>query len=220
MMESLQLLKTRQGDIFESMAGILGAIAAPVRIKLIHFLSQAPLTVEVLASKTDQSVANTSMHLRKMLNEGLVHVETLGQKRLYTLEGPVLEFWEAYQDFIQKLNPSLRIDPKSDHGEINWNENWEVTRKMIKKNEIVFLDVRPNDEVMNDENKFSEILHISQHELKDNLHKLPKRKKILVFCRGRMCALSAYSVNYLRENGFKAYRLEESWTRLKNELSN
>lgn len=217
-MDNLQILKQEQGDIFESMAGILSAIAAPVRIRLIHFLSQAPLTVEVLAAKTEQSMANTSMHLRKMLNEGLVTVESVGQKRLYTLMPAVLDFWESYQDFIQKLDPSLKINSQKLFGEISWTKNWEETLKLIKKKEIIFLDVRPNDEVVDDLKEFPEIMHISQQDLKQNLGKLPKRKQILVFCRGRMCALSAYSVNYLRENGFKAYRLEESWTRLKKEL--
>lgn len=217
-MANLQLLKEQQADVFDSMAGILGAIAAPVRIKLIHFLSQAPLTVEVLASKTDQSVANTSMHLRKMLSEGLVSVESLGQKRLYTLGPAVLDFWESYQDFVQKLNPSLKINSEELFGDISWNKDWKETRKLLKNKEIILLDVRPNDEVVDELKDFSEIMHISQQDLKQNLRKLPKRKQILVFCRGRMCALSAYSVNYLRENGFKAYRLEESWTRLKKEL--
>jgi DNA-binding transcriptional ArsR family regulator len=200
------------------MAGILGAMAAPVRIRLIHFLSQSPLTVEVLATKTDQSLANTSMHLRKMLNKGLVNVESVGQKRLYTLEPAVLDFWESYQDFIQKLTPTSKINPQELFGEISWTKDWEETRKLIKKQEIIFLDVRPSDEVFDELKEFPTIMHISQQDLKQNLKKLPKRKKILVFCRGRMCALSAYSVNYLRENGFKAYRLEESWTRLKKEL--
>jgi DNA-binding transcriptional ArsR family regulator len=217
-MDNLQVLKHQQGAIFESMAGILGAIAAPVRIRLIHFLSQAPLTVEVLAAKTDQSTANTSMHLRKMLSEGLVTVESVGQKRLYTLMPAVLDFWESYQDFIQKLNPSLKINSQELFGEISWTKNWEETLKLIKNKEIIFLDVRPSNEVIEELKEFPEIIHISQQDLKQNLSKLPKRKKILVFCRGRMCALSAYSVNYLRENGFKAYRLEESWTRLKKEL--
>jgi DNA-binding transcriptional ArsR family regulator len=219
-MDKLQVLKKQQGNVFESMAGILGAIAAPVRIRLIHFLSQAPLTVEVLAGKTDQSVANTSMHLRKMLSEKLVTVESVGQKRLYTLVPAVLDFWESYQDFIQKLDPQLKINSQDITGDISWTKDWEETRKLIKKKEILFLDVRPSDEVGDDLKEFSEIVHISQQDLKQNLNKLPKRKKILVFCRGRMCALSAYSVNYLRENGFKAFRLEESWTRLKKELIN
>lgn len=217
-MDNLQILKQQQADIFESMAGILGALSAPVRIRLIHFLSQAPLTVEVLAAKTDQSMANTSMHLRKMLSEGLVTVESIGQKRLYTLMPTVLDFWESYQDFVQKLNPSLKINSKELFGDINWTKDWEETLKLVRKKEIVFLDVRPSDEIIDELKDFPEIVHISQQDLKLNLTKIPKRKMILVFCRGRMCALSAYSVNYLRENGFKAYRLEESWTRLKKEL--
>jgi DNA-binding transcriptional ArsR family regulator len=58
----LKVLKQRQEDIF-SLASLLGAMAAPVRIRLIHFLSQAPLTVEVMEIKVDQSVANTSIWL-------------------------------------------------------------------------------------------------------------------------------------------------------------
>ena len=137
-MDNLQLLKNQQVGVFEKMAGVLSAMAAPVRIRLIHFLSQAPLTVEVLASKTDQSVANTSMHLRKMLNEGLVSVETMGKKRLYTLTPAVLEFWESYQDFIQKFDPALKINSKELFGEISWEENWTNTRKLLKNEEILF----------------------------------------------------------------------------------
>lgn len=218
MSHQLQVLKQRQSDIFEVMARILGSMAAPVRLRLIHFLSQSPLTVEVLALKTDQSIANTSMHLRKMLNEGLVSVESVGQKRLYTLEVCVLEFWETCQDFIQKLDPTLKMNTIDMYGDINWNEDWDETRKLIKKNEVIFLDVRPSDEVLEENQNYSQVVHIPQSDLKKSLSKLPKKKKILVFCRGRMCGLSAYSVNYLRESGFKAFRLEDSWTRLKKEI--
>lgn len=216
-MDNLLVLKKRQMDIFESMATIMNAMAAPVRMKIIHFLSQAPLNVETLAAKLDQSVANTSMHLRKMLHEGLVSVEVMGQKRLYTLSPAVLHFWEAFQDFSQEINPELKIDVEKVYGDINWKEEWSETIKQIKKEEVILLDVRPEDEVIEDDHFFN-ILHIPQGVLKQNLNKLPKRKKIIVFCRGRMCALSAYAVNYLRENGYKAYRLEESWTRIKKEL--
>lgn len=216
-MDSLQLLKIKQLDIFESMANIMTAMSAPVRIRIIHFLSQAPLTVDTLATKLDQSVANTSMHLRKMLQERLVTVEVMGQKRLYTLSSAVLNFWESFQDFSQELDPTIKMDTEKVYGEINWEENWKETIRLIKRNEIILLDVRPDDEVVQESLSF-EVLHIPQQSLKQHLSKLPKRKKILVFCRGRMCALSSYTVNYLRENGFKAYRLESSWTRLKQEL--
>jgi DNA-binding transcriptional ArsR family regulator len=210
----LQVLKDRQEDIFISFASLLGAMASPVRIRLIHFLSQAPLTVDVIASKVDESIANTSMHLRKMLNEGLVSVEILGQKRLYTLSAAVLEFWEHYQDFAQKLDPSLKLETHDVYGDINWTNSMSETKKLLNSGDIILLDVRPRDEGIGEDDS-GMVLHIPQSELKSSLKKISKKKKILVFCRGRLCALSAFSVNYLRENGYKAYRLDISWNVVK-----
>jgi DNA-binding transcriptional ArsR family regulator/rhodanese-related sulfurtransferase len=214
----MKVLKQRQEDIFVSLASLLGAMAAPVRIRLIHFLSQAPLTVEVMASKVDQTIANTSMHVRKMLNEGLVSVERVGQKRLYTLSPGVQLFWENFQDFAQKLDSSLVLETTDVYGDINWVDPWIDTKKLIKSGEVVLLDVRPEDEVLSsDESDF--VTHIPQNNLKSSLKTIPKKKKILVFCRGRLCALSAFSVNYLRENGYKAYRLDVSWNSIKADLT-
>lgn len=211
---NLKLLKERQEDIFTSLASLLGAMASPVRIRLIHFLSQAPLTVEVMANKVDESIANTSMHLRKMLKEDLVKVETLGQKRLYSLSPFVFEFWEHFQDFAQKLDPSFVLDARDIYGDMNWKHSLNETKKMIRSGEAILLDVRPEDEISSpDDSEF--VIHVPQIDLKKNLKKLSKQKKILVFCRGRLCALSAYTVNYLRENGFNAYRLELSWNVIK-----
>lgn len=210
----LKILKDRQEDIFISLSSLLGAIASPVRIRLIHFLSQAPLSVDVMASKVDESIANTSMHLRKMLNEGLVSVENLGQRRLYSLSPEVFEFWEHLQDFAQKLDPTLKLDTVDVYGDINWTMSLDETKKLVDLDEVILLDVRPKDEVITDDES-DLVLHIPQAELKSSLKKLPKKKNILVFCRGRLCALSAFSVNYLRENGYKAYRLDASWNVIK-----
>lgn len=212
--KKLQKLKDRQDDVFSQMASILSAMASPVRIKLIHFLSQAPLTVEVLSTKINQSVANTSMHLRKMLSENLVSVETLGQKRLYSLAPTLIEFWEQFQDYAQALHPSLVLQVEDVYGDINWTKSIEETKLLLKNKQIVFLDVRPDDEIT-DSSDSEKILHISQNELQSKLKLLPKRKPILVFCRGRMCALSAFSVNFLKENGFAAFRFKESWNSIK-----
>jgi DNA-binding transcriptional ArsR family regulator len=215
--QTLYVLRERQNDIFGCLALILGAMASPVRIRLIHFLSQAPLTVEVMANKVDESVANTSMHLRKMLKEGLVTVEIIGQRRLYALIPAVLEFWDHYQDFAQKLNPHLRLEINDLYGDINWKISLSETKKLVRAGGIILLDTRPFDEVV-DDIEMDSIIHIPQTDLKSSLAKLSKKKQYLVYCRGRFCALSAFTVNYLRENGYKAYRLDISWNVLKGVL--
>jgi len=214
----LQILKLKQDDIFTRASEILGTLAAPVRIRLIHFLSQAPLTVEVLSQKIEQSVANTSMHLRKMLNENLVQVETVGQKRLYSLHPAVFDFWERSQDFIQKIDPSLRLIDEEESLELNWQYPIDETIQMIKNNEITILDIRPQDESVQIVPDLKNLIHIPSSDIKENLNLIPKKKKVLVICRGRMCALSAFTVSYLRENNIKAYRLDQSWFVLNQSL--
>ena len=213
MKKSLIELKTKQDRLFSDASGILSSLGAPVRIKLIHFLSQAPLTVEVLSEKLGQSVANTSMHLRKMLSENILQVEKIGQKRLYSLHPAMFKFWEDCQDFVQKIDPTLRMD--EEESSFRWTHSIRETLKMAQDGELVMVDLRPQDEVMPDKiSKKKFYLNIPFHELKDQLSILPKRKNILLICRGRFCALSLYAVNHLRENGLKAFRLEESWFEL------
>jgi len=203
-------LKERQSEVFTSIADIIGAMSSPVRIKLIHFLSQGPLTVEILSTKIDQSVANTSMHLRKMLSAKVLKVETQGKNRVYSLHPAAFPFWESCQDFIQSVDPSLKLDFKDIDGEMDWMQDLRTTIKMAKNNEIVLVDARPRDEVAETLTGLN-ILNIPSSEIAKNLAKIPKKKPVVVFCRGRMCALSLFVTSELRKNGIKAYRLNESW---------
>lgn len=211
MNKKCQELKFDQDDIFAIMANLLGALAAPVRIKLIHYLSQAPLTVEVLSEKIDQSVANTSMHLRKMLSENVVSVKTMGQKRLYSLHPAMCDFWEECQDFVQQVNPKIDMTLEEMFSEVNWKFSIDETKNMLRKGEIIFLDVRPKDEVVEVplmlQNSY---INIPANDLMNEIFQLPKKKKILVLCRGRMCALSAHAIEILRNSKFKAYRFDKS----------
>lgn len=215
--KKLLKLKDQQNEVFTSIADIMGAISSPVRVKLIHFLSQGPLTVETLATKIDQSVANTSMHLRKMLAASVVTVTTKGKNRLYSLHPAALSFWESCQDFIQNVDPSLKLHLEDVYEEMDWNEDLKTTIKMAKNSEIVLVDARPSDEVTESFPELN-VLNIPVSEISKNLSKLPKKKPVLVFCRGRMCALSAFATNELRKNGIKAFRLNESWYSLKSKI--
>lgn len=214
MNKKLEKLKDQQEVVFGQMAEILNGVSSPVRIKLIHFLSQGPLTVEVLAIKIGQSVANTSMHLRKMLASHIVSVSVHSQKRLYTLHPAAFEFWEACQNFTQKVDTNLRINSSEVYDDIEWEEDINYTLKMVKKNEAILVDVRPSDEVVDTLDELN-VLNIPSNELAKNLSKLPKKKPLLIFCRGRFCALSAHAVNELRALGYNAYRLNQSWYALK-----
>lgn len=213
----LQELKSEQDAVFLKMAQVMASLGAPVRLKLLHYLSQSPLTVEVLALKIQQSVANTSMHLRKMLAEEIVTVEGRGQRRLYALHPALHRFWESCQDFLQQVHPTLKV--ASDHQDLNWTQALSETLELISQGLAVALDVRPTDErtlsTLSEENGFTQIPH---SDLDARIAELPRNKIILVFCRGRLCALSSFVVNGLRQKGFNAYRLNHSWFELSTAL--
>ncbi len=218
----LKALKNDQQRIFERSARILNTLASPVRLQILHFLSQVPHSVEVLAEKIGQSVANTSMHLRKMQSEKILKVVSNKQKRIYSLAHPsLLRFWEDFQDFGETQDPSLKLDTADIYGEIDWEQEFEEIKIGIERNNFVLLDVRPRDEMEEGQLKgVKNYLHIPDSELKNKLSKLSKKKDILVFCRGRNCAFSARSVDYLRSRGYKAWRLRHSWFSLRKNLSN
>lgn len=215
---SSKLLQTKenQNEIFEGLSHLLLGLASPVRIKLLHFLSQSPLSVEVLADKIGQSVANTSMHLRKMYGAGLVSVSVIGQRRLYKLEAPVLIFWEKAQDLLQALHPELNLKTDETYGDLDWDQKSEFIRH-LKEDSALILDVRPEDEAK--ESPLIDLPFYKQIPASElSQASLPKSKTLFIFCRGRFCALSADSVFQLRKKGFKAFRLPYSWFELQNIL--
>ncbi len=59
-------------EIFGQLARIGMALSAPVRIEFLELLGQMERTVEQLAKLTGTSVANTSQHLQKLRQAGLI----------------------------------------------------------------------------------------------------------------------------------------------------
>lgn len=211
--------KTRQQEIFTALGDKLSALSSPVRLKLIHFLSQAPLSVEVLAEKIEQTIANTSMHLRKMLNEDIVSVSHVGQKRVYTLNSAVKIFWEDCQHFLGLIQPSMVDLVKNEDLEINWPHSLTSSINDIKNKKVFLLDIRPHDEVFTDESLPSiNYIHIPFEKLQEQWKKLPKKIPLLVICRGKYCALSTQAISFLKEKKIQAYRLPYSWFSISNKL--
>lgn len=211
---SLDTIRQRQSESFASAAEILTALSSPVRLRLVHLLSQGPQTVEILSKKLGASVANTSMHLRKLALLGLVKAEVEAQHRRYLLHPAMFDFWEQTQDFLQHFDPQLfELTPTPDGA--RWELSARETRSLLDSGKAILLDVRPADERAHwDLPARWRVVAIAGHELRPRLAELPRTKKILVACRGRLCALGTFSVTQLRAAGLEAYRLPYSFHQL------
>jgi DNA-binding transcriptional ArsR family regulator len=221
MSKTFEKAKERQEELFIEIASLLSGLTSPVRLKIIHFLSQAPHSVEQLSLKLGQSVANTSMHLKKMQREDILKAETSGQKRIYSLAHLELKtFWEQIQDYAQIQDPTKIIDSEAIyHENLLWEKSLKETIKDIKSQKVLLLDVRPNDEVDEDDPQYSKyVVHIPFDNLKRMKDELPANKPLLIICRGRLCVMSNESTHQLRKMGFEAFKGHFSWFQLSQAL--
>jgi len=212
--KTFDLARQKQDGLFNEISYLLGALASPVRLKIIHFLSQSPHSVDQLSQKLGQSVANTSMHLKKMQRENILKTEIDGQKRIYSLaQTEMKDFWEEIQKFCLIHNPTNILSTTEIYGdEFSWTNDIEETIKFIKSGKIILIDVRPNDEIDNTDKTYERyVQHIPYSQLKKATSKMSKSKTILIICRGRLCVMSSESTHDLRNMGFKAFKLDLSW---------
>ncbi len=221
MSKTIKIAKERQDYLFKELSSLLEALASPVRLKIIHFLSQAPHSVEQLSIKLGQSIANTSMHLKKMQREKILKTESLGQKRIYSLaQEEMKEFWEQIQNFAYGHNSSNVISSSEIYNEdFKWHKDLEETIKMIKARKLTLLDVRPHDEIDDIDSTYKKyVLHIPFENLKKLKESLPTSRPILIICRGRLCVMSNESAFQLRKHGFDVYKFDFSWYQISKKL--
>lgn len=159
MMKTFNQAKSKQETLFVEISKLLGALSSPVRLKIIHFLSQAPHSVEQLANKIGQSLANTSMHLNKMQREELLTSRVSAQKRIYEIKMIELkDFWEHIQNFaLVHKKPYEQDIIDTYQKDLVWQENVEKNKSfdeemekvfdLLKENKAVLVDTRPYDEI-------------------------------------------------------------------------
>ncbi len=88
--------------IYEQLARLGKAVAAPKRIELLDLLCQGPRTVEALAEEAAISVANTSQHLQVLRAARLVDAEKKGLYVEYRLaDAEVCRFYIALRGLAE-----------------------------------------------------------------------------------------------------------------------
>jgi DNA-binding transcriptional ArsR family regulator len=211
---SREFIKERydlQEERIAKMASIASLLSTPARLKILNLLTQSPHSVELLAEKIQQNLANTSMHLNKMLREGMLTVTTQKQKRIYSLASEDFKvFWEHVQDYFFLSIPA----PAND---LNWSGDLFQLKSLLTKGKAVLIDLRPEDEFQEcqkDENYKKYVLPLSFEQLHKQGKSLSKGKTYLLLCRGRLCATAEIGAEQVRKMGFTAYNLGMSWFQL------
>lgn len=196
-------------EVFTSLARIGTALSSPTRIEFLELLAQSERTVEQLALLTGTSVANTSQHLQRLRQAGLIVGRKAGLHVFYRLAGDevvallsaVSRVGETYVADVERIL-RLYFAQKDELEAVPARELLERARKGL----VTVLDVRPAEEYA--AGHVPGAINIPIHELKKRLKELPKRREVVAYCRGPYCLMSYDAVSLLRGKGMKARRLE------------
>ena len=196
-------------EVFASLARIGTALSSPTRIEFLELLAQSERTVEQLATLTGTTVANTSQHLQKLRQAGLITGRKDGLYVFYRLKGDEVvgllsalgRAGEAYVAEVERI-VRMYFTQKDELEAVPAKEVLERARKGL----VTVLDVRPPEEFA--AGHLPGAVNIPVHELQKRLNELPKRREIIAYCRGPYCLMSYDAVALLRTKGRKARRLE------------
>ena len=209
---------TPKKKLFENFARVAKALASPNRLELLEVLAQGERSVDGLAQACGIAVANTSNHLRIMREGGLVKSRKEGTQVIYSLTD-----WQ-----VSALLSGIRHVAERHLAEVERivRENFDSRDKltpvrrdellgMVKSGEAMVIDVRPSAEYA--AGHIEGAVNIPLELLTERLSKLPKDQEIVAYCRGPYCMMSFDAVDQLRQNGFRARRLEEGFPEWKTE---
>lgn len=196
--------------LFEQLARLGKALAAPKRVEMLDALSQGPRTVERLATATGQSVANASQHLQVLRQAQLVASHKQGLFVTYRLANDgvgdlLLRLRELGESQLAELQEAREALLGQTAGIENVDRQTLVSR--LRSSEAILIDVRPREEYV--AGHLAGAVSMPLDELAARLKELEKGQEVVAYCRGPYCMLSADAVRLLSRRGFRAKRLED-----------
>lgn len=198
--------------LFEGLTAVARALSNGRRAEIVELLAQGSRSVEEIADEIDQSVANTSHHLRTLAQAGLVATRRERTKVIYRLADPkVFELWHVIRAVAaDRLGDLERVAEAylGDRSQLQTVTRRELAQK-LETGQVVVVDVRPEEEYHAGHIPGSVSIPIDQ--LEERLAELPAATEIVAYCRGPYCVYADEAVRRLESAGRTARRLEDGY---------
>lgn len=198
--------------LFEGFAEVAKALSSGRRAEIVDVLAQGERSVEEVAGEIDQSIANTSHHLRALARAGLLITRRDGTRIYYALASDrVGELWAAVRDVAEAHVAGLDRLAAAYLGDRDGIEvvDRDGLATRLRDGAVVVLDVRPAAEF--GAGHIAGARSVPIGELRKQLKALPADAEIVAYCRGPYCVYADDTVRELDRKGFKAARLEDGY---------
>ena len=198
--------------LFDAFAGAARALASGRRAEIVDLLAQGERSVEEIAAEVQQSVANTSHHLRTLARAGLVATRRDGTRINYRLAGErVEELWATLRavaaDHVAGIDRVV-ADYLGDRAELRTVSRTELAA-LVRQGDVVVIDVRPAAEYA--AGHIPGARSVPPDAVQRHLRELPRDSEIVAYCRGPYCVYADDAVRALSRSGHRARRLEDGF---------
>ena len=207
----------KKDALFDGFADVAKALGNGRRVELLDVLAQGERHVDELATEIDQSVANTSFHLRTLATVGLVTTRRDGNRIYYRLASEqVALLWASlrsvavtHHDAIDDL-ASAYLGHRDDLEQIL---RADLARRLVD-GDVIVIDVRPGAEYS--AGHIAGAISMPIEQLARRLRSLPADLEVVAYCRGPYCVFADEAVQLLRRRGHHARRLEDGFPEWRN----
>jgi len=204
--------RTAKDALFTAFSEVAKALASGRRVEIVDLLAQGERSVEEIAGEIDQSIANTSHHLRALARSGLVTTRRDGTRIFYALAGERVEdLWSAARDVAEAHLAGLSRLAEAylgDQDGVDVVSRAELAER-LSRGEVVVLDVRPGAEYRAGHILGARSMPVG--ELRRHLRALAPDAEVVAYCRGAYCVFADDAVRALTKKGFRARRLEDGF---------
>src|SRR5204863_3161101 len=198
--------------LFDGFAEVAKALASGRRAEIVDVLAQGERSVDEIAEELDQSVANTSHHLRAMARAGLLTTRRDGTRIYYALASERVEaLWAALRDVAAEHVAGIERLTEAYLGDRDGLEaiSRDELASRLRRGDLVVLDVRPASEFR--AGHIAGARSVPIKELRRNLRALSKDAEVVAYCRGAYCVYADEVVRELNRLGYRAQRLEDGY---------
>jgi rhodanese-related sulfurtransferase/DNA-binding transcriptional ArsR family regulator len=198
--------------LYDALTESAKALANGRRAELVDVLIQGERSVEELAAEIDQSVANTSHHLQRLLRSGMVRTRRQGTHIFYTLSSPaVADLWRAMRAAAEQHVAGLErlaADYLGDRTGLDTMTRDQL-RSRLREGDVVVIDVRPRPEY--DAGHIRGAISVPVQDLQARLREIDSGAQVVAYCRGPYCVYADQAVRLLAGDGRVAARLEDGF---------
>lgn len=198
--------------LFDALAESAKALANGRRAELIDVLAQGERSVEDLALAIDQTVANTSQHLQRLLRAGLVRTRREGTRIFYDLSSPLVStLWRTMRRVAEEHVDGLEQLAAAYVGDRSGLDTMtrDQLRERLRAGDVVVLDVRPPAEYAAGHIRGAVSVPIG--DLRARLKDIDSGASVVAYCRGSYCVYADEAVRILAGAGHEAARLEDGF---------